>query len=48
MPSDAWIIITRRELTFFFNYYSACRDQASWDDPFPFVDPKFKMYEHIR
>ncbi|KAI0270800.1 anaphase-promoting complex subunit 10 [Russula aff. rugulosa BPL654] len=23
-------------------------DQASWDDPFPFVDPKFKMYEHIR
>ncbi|KAH9972729.1 anaphase-promoting complex subunit 10 [Lactifluus volemus] len=23
-------------------------DQASWDDPFPFVNPQFKMYEHIR
>ncbi|KAI0249854.1 anaphase-promoting complex subunit 10, partial [Lactifluus subvellereus] len=23
-------------------------DQASWDDPFPFVDQQFKMYEHIR
>jgi len=23
-------------------------DEASWGDPFPFVDPKFKMYEHIR
>ncbi|ETW82954.1 hypothetical protein HETIRDRAFT_458552 [Heterobasidion irregulare TC 32-1] len=23
-------------------------DQTSWDDPFPFVTPKFKMFEHIR
>ncbi|KAI0048996.1 anaphase-promoting complex subunit 10 [Auriscalpium vulgare] len=23
-------------------------DQAAWGDPFPFVDTKFKMYEHIR